>query len=134
MEQLKKLLWNKKPVTTQTTTQTGKITENFAAEYLALQRLTLIDQNFHSKYGEIDLIMLDGETYVFVEVKYRKNNNYGGGLMAVSHSKQEKIRFCAKFYLQQKQLNEYNTPCRFDIVALEGNIRKPKIDWLKNAF
>lgn len=135
MEQLKKLLWNKKQsVSAQTTTQTGKVTEKFAAEYLLQQNLVLLEQNFHSKYGEIDLIMLDGETYVFVEVKYRKNDNYGGSLMAVSRSKQEKIRFCTKFYLQQKQLNEYNTPCRFDIVALEGDIKKPKINWLKNAF
>lgn len=78
--------------------------------------------------------MLDGKTYVFVEVKYRKKSNYGGSLMAISHNKQKKIRFCAKFYLQKKQLNEYNTPCRFDVVALEGDIQKPKIDWLKNAF
>ena len=130
MEQLKKWIWNKK----QTTTQTGKITEKFACEYLILQNLTFIDQNFHSKYGEIDLIMLDGETYVFIEVKYRKSNSYGGSLVAVSHSKQTKLRLSTKFYLQQKQLNEYNTPCRFDIVALEGDIENPNINWLKNAF
>jgi putative endonuclease len=130
MEQLKKLLWNKKI----TTTQTGKITEDFVSEYLILQNLTLIDQNFHSRHGEIDLIMLDGNTYVFIEVKYRKNNKYGGSLVAVSYSKQQKLRLCAKYYLQQNQLNEYNTPCRFDIVALEGDIQNPNINWLKNAF
>lgn len=130
MEQLKKWIWNKK----QTTTETGQITEKFTCEYLILQNLTFIDQNFHSKYGEIDLIMLDGSTYVFIEVKYRKNNRFGGSLVAVSPNKQEKLRLCAKFYLQQKQLNEYNTPCRFDIVALEGDIENPNINWLKNAF
>ncbi|XPF92618.1 YraN family protein [Colwellia sp. RE-S-Sl-9] len=130
MEQLKKWIWNKK----QTTTDTGRITEDFASQYLILQNLTLLDQNFHSKYGEIDLIMLDNNMYVFVEVKYRKNNQFGGSLVAVSHSKQQKLRLCAKYYLQQKQLNEYNTPCRFDIVALEGDIKNPNINWLKNAF
>ncbi len=130
MEQLKKWIWNRK----QTTTETGKITEKFSCEYLLLQNLTFLDQNFHSKYGEIDLIMLDGSTYVFIEVKYRKNNSFGGSLVAVSQSKQEKLRLCAKFYLQLKQLNEYNTPCRFDIVALEGDIENPNINWLKNAF
>ncbi|WP_076417249.1 YraN family protein [Colwellia sp. UCD-KL20] len=130
MEQLKKWIWNKK----QTTTDTGRITEDFASEYLILQNLTLLDQNFHSKYGEIDLIMLDNSMYVFVEVKYRKNAQFGGSLVAVSPSKQQKLRLCAKYYLQQKQLNEYNTPCRFDIVALEGDIKKPNINWLKNAF
>lgn len=130
MEQLKKWLWNNK----QSTTETGKITEQIAADYLILQNLTKIDQNFHSKYGEIDLIMTDGHTYIFVEVKYRKNANFGGSLVSVNQSKQEKLRLCAKFYLQQKQLNEYNTPCRFDIVALEGDIKKPNINWLQNAF
>lgn len=130
MEQLKKWIWNKR----QTTTETGKITENFTCEYLISQNLTFIDHNFHSKYGEIDLIMQDGDTYVFVEVKYRRNNNYGGSLVAVSHSKQKKLHLCAQYYLQQKQLNEYNTPCRFDIVALEGDIQNPNINWLKNAF
>jgi putative endonuclease len=130
MEQLKKWIWNK----TQTTTETGNITEKLASEYLTLQNLTLVTQNFHSKYGEIDLIMLDGSTYVFVEVKYRKNNNYGGSLVAVTHRKQKKLRLCAKYYLQQHQLNDYNTPCRFDIIALEGDIKKPDINWLKNAF
>jgi putative endonuclease len=130
MEQLKKWIWNKK----QTTTETGKITEKYTCEYLILQNLTFVEQNFHSKYGEIDLIMLDGDIYVFIEVKYRKSNNYGGSLVAVSHSKQKKLRLSAQFYLQKKQLNEYNTPCRFDIVALEGDIENPNINWLKNAF
>jgi len=130
MDQLKKWIWNKN----QTTTETGNITEKFASEYLTLQNLTLVTQNFHSKYGEIDLIMLDGNTYVFVEVKYRKNNSYGGSLVAVTPSKQKKLHLCAKYYLQQQQLNEYNTPCRFDIFALEGDIKKPAVNWLKNAF
>lgn len=130
MAPLKQLPWSKKP----TTTDTGKATEAFAKRYLQLQNLTIVEQNFHSKYGEIDLIMRDNATWVFVEVKYRKNNLYGGGLVAVTKSKQQKLRLCAKYYLQQKQLNEYNTPCRFDIVALEGDIKAPKIEWLKNAF
>jgi len=130
MEQLKKWLSSKK----QTTTETGKLTEEFAAKYLKSQNLTHVESNFHSKYGEIDLIMLDNQTYVFIEVKYRKNNLYGGGEVAVNYSKQKKLKLCAQYFLQQNQLNEYTTPCRFDIVALEGDIQTPTINWLKNAF
>lgn len=130
MEQLKKWIWNKK----KTTTETGKFTEQFAAEYLTSHNLTFVMNNFHSKYGEIDLIMLDNQTYVFIEVKYRKNNLYGGAEVAVNYNKQQKLRLCAQYYLQKNQLNEYTTPCRFDIVALEGDIQTPTINWLKNAF
>ncbi len=122
--------WNDKS----TTTDIGRHTENLACDYLKLQKLTLLDQNFHSKHGEIDLIMLDETCYVFIEVKYRKNDTFGGGFAAVNSTKQKKIQYCAQYYLQQKQLNEYNTECRFDIITLVGNIETPKITWIKNAF
>lgn len=122
--------WNQKV----TTTKIGNITEKIACEYLILQKLTLLTQNFHSKYGEIDLIMLDNKTRVFVEVKFRKNDKFGGGIASVNINKQKKIRLCAQYYLQQEQLNEYNTDCRFDIITLDGSIQNPKITWIKNAF
>jgi len=78
--------------------------------------------------------MLDDKTLVFIEVKFRKSNAFGGGLASVDVTKQKKIQLCAKYYLQQQQLNEYNTDCRFDIIALDGNIQQPKITWIKNAF
>ena len=78
--------------------------------------------------------MKDGQTFVFIEVKYRKNNLYGGALAAVSVSKQRKIKHCVAFFLQKNHLNEYNTPCRFDVIALEGDINQPQVTWLKNAF
>jgi putative endonuclease len=124
------LKWNEKT----TTTVIGSEAELKAYQYLTLQKLTLLEQNYHSKYGEIDLIMLDASCYVFVEVKYRKNNTFGGGVSAVDANKQRKIRLCAQHYLQQKQLNEYNTACRFDIITLVGSLQAPKINWIKNAF
>ena len=78
--------------------------------------------------------MRDNDTWVFIEVKYRRNNSYGGAIAAVSVSKQRKIKHCVAFFLQQANLNEYNTPCRFDVVALEGDISNPKVTWIKNAF
>jgi putative endonuclease len=124
------LLWTKK----QTTRETGNITETLAANYLVKQGLIIQDKNQHSRMGEIDIIMKDGETFVFIEVKYRSSTRFGGAISAISTQKQQKIRKTAAFYLQQCGLNEYNTPCRFDVVALQGNINNLDITWLKNAF
>ena len=122
--------WNNKS----TTTDVGRHTENLACNYLKLQKLTLLESNFHSKHGEIDLIMFDNKCYVFIEVKYRKNDSFGGGFAAVNTAKQNKIKRCAQSYLQQKKLNEFNTECRFDIITLIGSLETPKITWIKNAF
>ena len=114
--------------------ETGKSAENFAATYLTNQGLLPLQNNFQNRQGEIDLIMKDNDTWVFIEVIYRQANNFGGAISAISTSKQQKIKQCAAFYLQQSGLNEYNTPCRFDVVALQGDITNPEITWLKNAF
>lgn len=112
----------------------GRLTEAFAENYLIQHGLTPIDRNVHCRQGEIDIVMRDGDTLVFIEVKYRKNNHFGSAIEAVSKAKQNKIRHCVAFFFQQANLNEYNTPCRFDVIALEGNINQPQVTWLKNAF
>lgn len=112
----------------------GDITESFAKQFLTKKGLVFVTQNFHSRYGELDLVMKDGETFVFVEVKYRKNNLYGGAISTISSKKQQKLKLCAAFYFQQAQLNEYNTAYRFDVIALEGDLNLPEVTWLKNAF
>ena len=80
--------WNK----ASSTRELGNITEHFAEQYLVHQGLTLIDKNVYCRQGEIDLIMQDGETLVFIEVKYRKNNHYGGAIAAISAAKQKKLK------------------------------------------
>lgn len=112
----------------------GQLTELFAERYLSARGLKLLDKNYHSRQGEIDLVMKDGNTYVFIEVKFRKSCHFGGAIAAIPKSKQTKIKHCVTFYLQQAGLNEYNTPCRIDVVALQGDITKPQVTWLKNAF
>ncbi|AWB56627.1 YraN family protein [Colwellia sp. Arc7-D] len=124
------MLWTNKA----NTVTTGKNSEQLAAHYLAQQGLLLKTCNFQNRRGEIDLIMIENDVFVFVEVKYRKNSHFGGAIAAVSIKKQQKIKQCAAFYLQQAGLNEYNTPCRFDVIAMQGNINNPDITWLKNAF
>lgn len=117
-----------------TTKAIGDSTEALAASYLTQQGLTLVARNFSSKFGEIDLICTKDDIYIFVEVKYRQSDQFGGAISMVSKTKQEKLKLCASFYLQQNGFNEYNTPCRFDVVALQGDLTQPHITWLKNAF
>ena len=129
------MLWNNDVSTKKvTSTDKGQITERYAEQYLTELGLTLIDRNFHSRQGEIDLIMLENDTYVFIEVKYRKNRLFGGAIAAIPVSKQQKIKHCVTFYLHQAGLNEYNTSCRIDVIALQGDITQPQVTWLKNAF
>jgi len=121
-------------IKTLTSQSKGQITEEFAKQYLLAQGLTFVDSNVHCRRGEIDLIMQERDTLIFIEVKYRKNSLFGGAISAVSPSKQQKIKHCVAFFLHKHDLNEYNTPCRFDVIALEGDINQPKVTWLKNAF
>ena len=82
--------------------------------------------------GEIDLIMKDSDTLVFVEVRYRKNSKFGSPLETITPNKQRKIRLTAETYMAKHGLK--NTDCRFDTVGLSGNLTTPTIDWVKNAF
>lgn len=125
------MFWNK---TTNATTEIGKQSEQLASEYLIKNGLTIIEKNFHCRFGEIDIIAKDSQTIIFIEVKYRSDVNYGGAISAVSASKQEKIKKSARIYLQQQALNEYNTACRFDVIAMQGQLNSPEITWLTNAF
>ena len=79
--------------------------------------------------GEIDLIMLDGDTLVFIEVRFRKNNHFGGGLGSITLTKQKKIIKTARHYLFQ--LNE-EPFCRFDAISLDSTTNPPQ--WIKGAF
>jgi len=128
------LLWNKSDKAVVSTKQSGDIAEQLAANFLAEQGLIFVESNVHSRQGEIDLVMKEKDTFVFIEVKYRKNKHFGGAIAAIPYKKQQKIIKTAAFYLQQHSLKEYNTSCRFDVVAIDGELNHPEITWLKNAF
>jgi putative endonuclease len=114
--------------------QQGSFFEQAALNYLLEQHLDLIEKNFQCRLGEIDLIMQDRETLVFVEVKYRKSAHFGDPLEMVSKAKQRKICKTAQVFLQKQGMNEYNTFCRFDVVSIKGPTASTEITWLKNAF
>lgn len=105
----------------------GQEAENLAAEFLQGQGLRLVARNYRCRMGEIDLIMEDRGTLVFVEVRLRKNNHFGGAAASITPHKQGKLIRAAQHYLQQQTRQP---PCRFDALLLEGG----KMEWIKDAF
>jgi len=112
---------------------TGKQAEASACEYLQAQGLTLVERNYLCKRGEIDLIMQDKHTTVFVEVRYRRNDRFGSSAESVDWRKQTKLLATAEHYLQQHPKAAQND-CRFDVVALTTENRQQTIDWIIDAF
>ena len=106
----------------------GSSQEQRACEYLESKGMILITQNFSCRMGEIDLIMQDKTSLVFVEVRYRVNKDFGGAAASVTKSKQRKIIKTALFY-QQRYAPKSNM--RFDVVAIESN---NEIQWIPSAF
>jgi putative endonuclease len=111
--------------------QIGQVAEEVACRFLQEQGLRLVTRNYSCKVGEIDLIMLDQKTLVFIEVRYRHNPHYGSSAETVTFAKQRKLTKTALYYLQR---HATNAPCRFDVVALTQINPKPNIEWIKNAF
>jgi len=113
----------------------GNKAETLALDHLIQQGLSLIEQNYLTKLGEIDIIMLDKttDTLVFVEVRYRKNTSYGSSIETVTRAKQQKLIRTAQQYLQ-KHPNYQHFLCRFDVVGVESDLKYPTITWIQSAF
>ncbi|MCR4934460.1 MAG: YraN family protein [Lachnospiraceae bacterium] len=107
----------------------GSIKEDLACEYLKKQNVKILQRNFYSSHGEIDIIGKDKDYLVFFEVKYRKTNVYGNPLEAVNYKKQRNIVNAARFFLYKYKYPE-NTFVRFDCIGITAN----DIRWVKNAF
>ncbi len=112
---------------------TGKQAEASACEYLQTRGLTLVERNYLCKRGEIDLIMQDKHTTIFVEVRYRRNDHFGSGAESVDWRKQAKLLATAEHYLQRHPEAAQNA-CRFDVVALTTENGQQIIDWIIDAF
>jgi putative endonuclease len=110
----------------------GDLAESQARAHLERHGLRLITQNWLCRRGELDLVMLDGDTVVFVEVRYRRHAAWGGALESVDTRKQARLAAAAAAFLQQQpRWNRH--PCRFDVVALQPG-SPPVLEWIKNAF
>lgn len=101
------------------TRRIGAHYETVAAEYLKSCGYEIIEMNFRCRLGEIDLIAREGDTIVFVEVKYRSRREYGYPSDAVNQKKRMRISNAASYYIWKKYGNR-PVPCRFDVVSVQG--------------
>lgn len=111
---------------------TGQFYEAAAEKHLISCGFSLIERNFHSKGGEIDLIMRDGPTIVFVEVRYRSQQTFGHAAETVTRSKIQKLIKTANVWLIKNGLSVYSTDFRFDLVAIHQHGKQ--VEWIKNAI
>ena len=119
----------------------GQWAEQQAERYLREHGLKFIMRNYHCRHGEIDLIMQEQNTLIFVEVRYRKQHTYGGALESIDTRKQQKIQATAMHYLQKHDPHSEHG-CRFDALLLaqasqdnhSSPTASPSINWIKNAF
>lgn len=106
----------------------GEHAEDNALQFLSAQGFKPVARNFRCKQGELDLVMADGNTLVFVEVRYRSSDKFGSALESVTYKKQQRIITAAHTYLSR---HTHGGPVRFDVVAISGD---GSINWIKNAF
>ena len=111
----------------------GAAVEAAALAYLQTQGLRLLARNALSKVGELDLVLRDGATVVFVEVRYRAHAGYGGGAASVDATKQRKLVRAAQVFLQRHSALA-QCPCRFDVVDASGDPEAPDLRWIRAAF
>ncbi len=112
----------------ETNIQRGNDAEDRALAFLETQGLRLVTRNFLCKVGEIDLIVRDQTTVIFVEVRYRQDTSRGTGAETVTRSKMIKIINSARYFLTQQPIYA-ELDCRFDVISISASL-----DWIQNAF
>jgi putative endonuclease len=111
----------------------GDRSETAALAMLQARGLQLLARNAASRGGELDLVMRDGTTVVFVEVRYRGSRRFGGGAASVDAGKRRKLVHAAQVFLAQHP-ELADAPCRFDVIAADGDPDAPSLTWLRAAF
>jgi len=114
--------------TSESTHVIGQQAEDKAARFLEKRGLHVLTRNFRCRGGEIDLVCRDKNALVFVEVRMRRNADYGGAGASITVAKQRRIVLAAQHYLQANA--KANGDCRFDCVLLEGDT----VEWIRDAF
>ena len=111
----------------------GDVAEAAALAMLQDHGLQLLARNASSRGGELDLVMRDGATVVFVEVRYRATRRFGGGAASVDAGKRRRLVHAARAFLAgHPQMAD--APCRFDVVDADGDPHAPTLTWLRAAF
>lgn len=106
----------------------GQQAEDRVTDYLLAQGLTLEARNYHTRFGELDIVMRDNKTWVCIEVKARKRPTHGIASEFVTPTKLHKIQTCFEQYMLAQGHNPNHTPMRVDVVALDNN----NLQWIKN--
>ncbi len=121
-----------------TSKRIGQIGEEIASRAITRQfKMKIIERNFRSRIGEIDIIALDKNTWVFIEVKTRAVLNAGFPEESVTEYKQDKIRKVALYYLMSQGYNPHHVNYRFDVMSITftgDNYTHPSVKYFKNAF
>ena len=111
----------------------GRHYESLALRYLKTQGLRFVQKNYRCSHGEIDLVMMDKRTLIFVEVRFREDEDFGSAVETVDRRKQLKVLRAAAHYLLRNKI--YNAlQCRFDVIGITKKNSSVKISWLQNAF
>jgi putative endonuclease len=105
----------------------GGAAEEAAARFLERNGLAIVARNYRTRMGEIDLVAREGATLVFVEVRMRSCDRFGGGAESIGWRKRSRIEAAARHYLSRLRREP---PCRFDVVTLDGGTPV----WIKGAF
>ena len=111
----------------------GSRYERAAENFLLAHGLVLLARNFRCPLGEIDLVMTESATLIFVEVRYRATRDFGSALESITKRKQARIVRAAATFLQRNGQYQYS-PCRFDAVGIVGAGAAPDFCWIKDAF
>ncbi|MBR0145686.1 MAG: YraN family protein [Eubacterium sp.] len=104
--------------------------EHMAGAFLEKKGHRILEYNFRTRMAEADLVTMDGDTLVFVEVKYRRDLSEGHPLEAVHAAKQRRVRLAALYYLEDHNLSPDTTAVRFDVIGILGD----EITHVENAF
>ncbi|MDF9392726.1 MULTISPECIES: YraN family protein [Methylococcus] len=110
---------------------TGSQAESWTAEYLMARGLRLIERNYRCRLGEIDLVMAEGSTLVFVEVRYRSSKRYGGALESVDRHKCRRLLAAVQHYMIERRVTG---AVRLDVVAVSPGAAGPEAEWIRNAI
>jgi putative endonuclease len=111
----------------------GQHAESIACTYLESRGLRLVTRNFRCRSGEIDLIMEEGKTLVFVEVRLRAHRTFGTPAETIDRRKRTKLVACALHYLQRHHAMS-TRPSRFDVVGLTPAEDSYRVDWIPDAI
>ena len=107
----------------------GARAEELCAELLRKAGLRVLARNWRCRHGEIDLVAEEGGTLVFAEVRYRRNERFGGAAESVTSAKQSRLIAAARLYLMRRP----DANCRFDVLLLDA-LDSGRIRWIRNAF